>query len=399
VNTAAFHAGTPCSVIACQPSQQHSLRHLQAVLPAVLFAFALKKPWHHCNLISLQGESRPVRLPLTQSSQAMPLFSALTVESASCEVTADPAEPPQQYTFNVDTVLYAGGPVWSTAWCPLHNSEDATAGPLQTVETLAVSTHPRTQRRNPIGMQHTGPGLVQLWGVPSSAESQLLPGGLPQLLALLWHDGRVCWDLAWCPDPSAFIPPSSNSTGSSSSSSTGGMPAAQQAVPLQGLLAAVLGNGDVIVWAVPTIAYLLEVAEEAGVSAASAPQQQQQQQDLQQPVQPLSLQLTPLMQLPCSAVGGSMASCCSWLPATPHDQLLVGCWDGNVAIWQLPTTAGGLGSRTCFLLVCVSSDYRYTFKFEAGTRQLTPANPCKHIMPEPCWGLVVSERDSCCGAL
>jgi hypothetical protein len=53
------------------------------------------------------------------------------------------------------------------------------------------------------------------------------------------------------------------------------------------------------------------------------------------------------MQLPCSAVGGSMASCCSWLPAAPHDQLLVGCWDGNVAIWQLPTTAGGPGSETC----------------------------------------------------
>ncbi|KAF6259526.1 WD40-repeat-containing domain protein [Scenedesmus sp. NREL 46B-D3] len=47
------------------------------------------------------------------------------------------------------------------------------------------------------------------------------------------------------------------------------------------------------------------------------------------------------MQMPCSAIGGSMASCCSWLPAAPHDQLLVGCWDGNVAIWQLPTTAGG----------------------------------------------------------
>jgi hypothetical protein len=103
---------------------------------------------------------------------------------------------------------------------------------------------------------------------------------------------------------------------------------------------------------VPTNAYLLEVAEEAGVGAASTPQQQQQQQqDVEQPVQPLSLQLSPLMQLPCSAVGGSMASCCSWLPAAPYDQLLVGCWDGNVAIWQLPTTAGGLGGGTCFMFL------------------------------------------------
>jgi hypothetical protein len=196
-------------------------------------------------------------------------------------------------------------------------------------------------------MQHAGPGVVQLWGVPSSTESQLLPGGLPQLLALLWHEGRVCWDLAWCPDPSAFIAVSSNSTGSSKAgeAAAAAAAAAQQAVPLQGLLAAVLGNGDVVVWAVPTITYLQELAEDAGVGVAAV-QQQQQQQDVQQPVQPLSLQLSPLMQLPCSAVGGSMGSCCSWLPAAPHDQLLVGCWDGNVAIWQLPTTSGGL-DRGC----------------------------------------------------
>jgi general transcription factor 3C polypeptide 2 len=111
----------------------------------------------------------------------------------------------------------------------------------------------------------------------------------------------------------------------------------------------VLGNGDVLLWAVPTIQYLLDLAgssiEESdaamqeqnpdGAAAQGTEQQQQQQHGA------LSLQLKPLMVLAASAVGGSLASCCRWLPAAPHDQMLVGFWDGQVAIWRLsPSPAG-----------------------------------------------------------
>lgn len=161
--------------------------------------------------------------------------------------------------------------------------------------------------------------MPQLWGVPASGQCRQIPGGLPCLLALLWHEGRLAWDVQWCPDPSPYIQTSSNTRGASSGSST---------VPLQGLLAAALANGDVVVWGVPTVQYLLDCA-------AQQTQQTQQQQQQQQTPQALSLRLPPVWHMRSAAVGGSLGSCCSWLPTYPHDKLLVGCWDGNVVIWQL----------------------------------------------------------------
>jgi hypothetical protein len=103
------------------------------------------------------------------------------------------------------------------------------------------------------------------------------------------------------------------------------------------LLAAALGSGDVVVWGVPTTQYLLDLAS----------QQQQQQpgkQQQQQTAQALSLRLPYVWQMPSAAVGGSLSSCCSWLPSAPHDKLLVGCYDGNVVIWQLSLGSQGEGS-------------------------------------------------------
>lgn len=171
---------------------------------------------------------------------------------------------------------------------------------------------------------------VQLWGVPSSSKSQQLAGGLPKLLALLWHEGKLAWDVKWCPDPAPYITTSSNTTGASSGGST---------APLQGLLAAALANGDVVVWGVPTIQHLLDCA-------GQQPQQQQQQQPHEQQdqmAQALSLRLPYVWHMPAAAVGGSLSSCCSWLPSHPHNKVLVGCWDGNVVIWQL--TLGAQGER------------------------------------------------------
>lgn len=260
----------------------------------------------------------------------MQLFTSMAVETVSCEVTtsSNPQSKAETHDFAVDSVLYAGGPVWTLDWCPLATTEDGTSGPLHTVETLALSTHPKRQRRNPIGLQHTGPGALQLWAVPSSVGNNLVPSGLPRLLALLWHEGNLAWDVQWCPSPSAFIQPSSNTVGQDYGDQSSDM---TTAVPLQGLLAAVLGSGDVMIWAVPTVQYLLDIGPW---------EQQQDRQQQQQPMSALSLQLQPIMQLCCSAVGGSLASCCAWLPAPPHDQMLVGHWDGNVSIWKLQTSAG-----------------------------------------------------------
>lgn len=293
-----------------------------------------------------QADSLPVRLPLTQSSEPLAVFNSLAVETVACEVAK--GEKAETHNFAVDSVLYAGAPVWTLDWCPLAAAEDAAAGPLNTVETLAVSTHPKGQRRNPIGLQHTGPGAVQLWAIPSSVGNPTIASGLPQVLALLWHEGRLAWDVQWCPQPSAFITVDSNTVGSKQSNGS-----QSSRIPLQGLLAAVLGNGDVVIWAVPTIQYLLDLASpqtQQQPAAEGEAKQQQQQGDQQQQQQQastafsgaLSLKLQPVMQLSSSDVCGSLASCCSWLPAAPWDQMLVGHWDGNVSIWRLPTAAGEL---------------------------------------------------------
>lgn len=169
---------------------------------------------------------------------------------------------------------------------------------------------------------------VQVWGVPSSAECSLIPGGLPRLLALLWHEGKLAWDVKWCPAPSTFIQTSSSS--SASASATG-------MVPVQGLLAAALANGDVVVWGVPAAHHLIHLAQQ------QVPQPDQAAQAGQTGQQPcaLSLRLPYVWQMRSAAVGGSLSSCCSWLPTAPHNKLLVGCWDGHVVIWQLSMSTQG----------------------------------------------------------
>ena len=110
----------------------------------------------------------PIRLPREPASQQVDLFTSLGVEVVSC-----PVDDPQQSAdaegadaaeveFALDSVLFAGGPVWALDWCPAPTPADAAAGPLQTLETLAVAAHPKTARRNPTNVAQQGPGAVQV---------------------------------------------------------------------------------------------------------------------------------------------------------------------------------------------------------------------------------------------
>jgi hypothetical protein len=100
----------------------------------------------------------------------MDLFTSKAVELCSCPVEAPATQghadsttaEPVEATFAVDSVLYAGAPVWALDWCPHPSPQDAAAGPLHTVETLAVATHPRSARRNPMNVAQQGPGAVQV---------------------------------------------------------------------------------------------------------------------------------------------------------------------------------------------------------------------------------------------
>ena len=133
-------------------------------------------------------------------------------------------------------------------------------------------------------------------------------------------------------------------------------------VPVQGLLAAILGNGDICIYAVPSLSHIYKLqqqqqeqlqqqeqaqqvaaaAEQAGgvggfevvtESAAAAPASSSSS--------PLALRLQPLVRLQYQQhMLGSLAACCEWLPTAPHDKLLVGCSDGKVNIWKLPLSPG-----------------------------------------------------------
>lgn len=140
-------------------------------------------------------------------------------------------------------------------------------------------------------------------------------------------------------------------------------------IPPAGILAAVLGDGSINVYAVPSAEYL------ATLQAQGQRQQQQQQQHQQQPadmqasdlgqpqhaqpsspqVQPSStaaslsanrrpcvLHMKPWMTLSSQQIAGSIGSCCSWHPCAPHDKLLVSSWDGYVMMWRLPVVEGTL---------------------------------------------------------
>ncbi|XP_076956484.1 uncharacterized protein LOC143631685 isoform X2 [Bidens hawaiensis] len=69
-----------------------------------------------------------------------------------------------------DFVMYVGGPVWAVDWCPrVHQSSTFDTN----VEFIAVSAHPPESTYHKIGAPLTGRGLIQIWCVLNTGQSQL----------------------------------------------------------------------------------------------------------------------------------------------------------------------------------------------------------------------------------
>ena len=355
------------------------------------------------------AESLPVHLPEQLEGRAMPLLSARAVERYACDAApsgdgdgdddadmagsgeeeqgmedeaaeaaaaADgggnstggrrqPRRPRRRVEFAADTLLFAGAPVWCLDWCPWPRGRAAPPAPEAAAELLALSTHHKGIPRTRVGAALRGPGALQLWAVPhgapspaAAAEGGSSGGGggenaaaaLPRCLALLRHGGKLAWDVRWCPDPSALLAGGAAALAGGGGGSSGGRTeqGQQQQLELSGLLAAVLGDGSVHVYAVPSAAHLTAIAAQH----AQRRQQQQPEGDGGEgsaaaaaaaaacPV----LDLEPFAALRPDQMDGSLASCCRWWPAPPHDKLVVGCWDGHVAVWQLPVAGAAAGS-------------------------------------------------------
>ncbi|KAL3157576.1 hypothetical protein ABBQ32_012027 [Trebouxia sp. C0010 RCD-2024] len=229
-----------------------------------------------------------------QAGQTIPLFHATTWGAA-------PNKKPK--TRCEDLLCYAGGAVWSLDWCPGSEGTD------DIVQHFAVGVHPSGRTKTVIGEAVFGSALVQIWSAPSetSSNSMSTSTALPEMQLGLWHQGGLTWDCKWCPCNTA------TQTNSSSS------------MPRLGLLALVLGSGELQVLAVP---------QPAAAQQALLPGDEQVGPD------PFLVDLPPVAWLQPQAFGNSLPSVVEWLPVPPHDLLLVGFWDGSVAVVRLqPGTA------------------------------------------------------------
>ena len=184
-----------------------------------------------------------------------------------------------------DAACFVGGAVWALDWCP--------RAPGARDDYLALGTHAAGAGAQTLGRAASGPAALQLWRVPhpSSATASEKGGAtsaLPALSLLLTHGSACAWDVKWRPAAAA----------SATSASLG-------------LLAAALGDGDVVVAAVPRPA--------AGAKATAAA-------------------LRPAWRGrggPACARSGGLPWTLDWHPSAPHARLLAGTTDGRVLLFDL----------------------------------------------------------------
>jgi hypothetical protein len=239
------------------------------------------------------------------STGSLPLFGSCGANGATDSATFRKDEA-------YDRLLFVGGPVWGLDWCPgavqlpgktamLASRSQPDSAPVF-ADYMAVGCHPKGHKHNRIGNAVQGPGVLQIWEVLrawiGTAEDLL-----PRMVLGIVHDAGLVWHCRWCPVPGLADGPSSSSAGE---------------LPRLGLLGAALGDGSVRVWAVPQPRSLR--------SALGAPPPSGD---------PLLAAMRPVAHLHAGCLGTALPSLLDWLPAPPHDLLLIGHWDGSVAVMRL----------------------------------------------------------------
>ncbi|MEW5313255.1 MAG: hypothetical protein WDW38_004839 [Sanguina aurantia] len=274
----------------------------------------------------------------------------------------------------VELLLYTGGLVWKCEFCPFlptSSSSSSSSNSSSSVpgEVLAASVHPKGHSTNKLGALLDGPGAVQLWNIggspgpvdpthPSPAATDALHemSSTARMLFSLTHNGRVAWDLKWCPQappPLPTPPPSSSAAPTQPASpshqhhrpaTNGSSSSSSNPLPVLGLLAMVLGDGTVEVTPVPQPHAVLALQQHRPQTASTPqetqpqhPQGEDPQEDGQVPG--LMLRIQPTVVLGKEQLGGCSPSTCEWQTgSTGPARLLVGCWDGSVLGVKLPAT-------------------------------------------------------------
>ncbi|NXG24773.1 TF3C2 factor, partial [Grallaria varia] len=208
----------------------------------------------------------------------------------------------QPHPERLDISFFVGGPVWAMEWCPTPEGSEAP-------QYVAVSCHRSMEETHSMAGLHTGPALLQLWGLGTLHPVQGSPDKARLAYAIAADHGCV-WDLKFCPS-GAWEPPA-----------TARM---HPQMSRLGLLAAAFSDGRVVVYALPH-PRALRRAKTSQVKGLS-----------------LGPQVQCIATLHVGSIQAGNASECgqcfslSWMPSKPHHHLAAGFYDGTVAIWNLLT--------------------------------------------------------------
>ncbi|NXU54305.1 TF3C2 factor, partial [Turnix velox] len=218
-------------------------------------------------------------------------------------------QPHQQ---RLDLSFFVGGPVWAMEWCP---SPEGSAA----LQYVAVYCHGSMEETHSAVGLHTGPALLQLWGLgmlqPQSSSTDSV--GLAYAIAT---DHGCIWDMKFCPSGGWELP---------------GAPRKPPEMSRLGLLAVAFSDGKVLLYTLPH-PHALHRAQVTGRTNCHPPSSSLSIFPL---LSPPSVRCVATLQLG-SVQAGSAPECgqcfsLSWMPSRPHHHLAAGFYDGTVAIWNL----------------------------------------------------------------
>ncbi|NXK68788.1 TF3C2 factor, partial [Sylvietta virens] len=208
----------------------------------------------------------------------------------------------QPHPERLDVSFFVGGPVWAMEWCP---TPEGSAAP----QYVAVSCHRSMEETHSVSGLHSGPALLQLWGLGVLQTEQGSPSKARLAYAIAADYGCV-WDMKFCPS-GAWEPPAAART--------------HPQMSRLGLLAAAFSDGRVVVYALPHPEALHHAKATQVKGLFLGPQ----------------VQCIATLQVG-SVQAGNATECgqcfsLSWMPSKPHHHLAAGFYDGTVAVWNLLT--------------------------------------------------------------
>ncbi|XP_039243412.1 general transcription factor 3C polypeptide 2 isoform X2 [Pipra filicauda] len=246
--------------------------------------------------------------PYLPAEEKSPLFSIQRegIEDDGALYRVNRFSSLQPHPERLDISFFVGGPVWAMEWCP---TPEGSAAP----QYVAVSCHRSMEETHSVAGLHTGPALLQLWGLGALQLEQGSPDKARLAYAIAADHGCV-WDMKFCPS-GAWEPPATART--------------HPQMSRLGLLAAAFSDGRVVVYALPHPG-ALRCAKTTQVKDGPLHKH-------------LICKVQCIATLQVGSIQAGNASECgqcfslSWMPSKPHHHLAAGFYDGTVAIWNLLT--------------------------------------------------------------